>query len=294
MNIIKETNLKNIKLYKKGKVRDVYDLEDKLLIIATDRISTFDVVLQDGIPNKGKILTGLSCFWFEFTKEIVQNHLISANIYEFPSELQEYKEILVDRSMLVKKTKPLPIECIVRGYLSGTGWQEYQKSGTVCGIPLPAGLKQSAKLSEPIFTPSTKADAGHDENISFAKVVDLIGSDLANRIKDTCLEIFIKASKYAESKGIIIADTKMEFGLLDNELVLIDELLTPDSSRFWDINEYKVGISPPSFDKQFVRDYLISINWDKKPPIPKLPEDVIIKTQEKYQLAFERITGKKL
>lgn len=294
MNIIKETNLKNIKLYKKGKVRDVYDLEDKLLIIATDRISTFDVVLQDGIPNKGKILTGLSCFWFEFTKEIVQNHLISANIYEFPSELHEYKEILVDRSMLVKKTKPLPIECIVRGYLSGTGWQEYQKSGTVCGIPLPAGLKQSAKLSEPIFTPSTKADAGHDENISFAKVVDLIGSDLANRIKDTCLEIFIKASKYAESKGIIIADTKMEFGLLDNELVLIDELLTPDSSRFWDINEYKVGISPPSFDKQFVRDYLISINWDKKPPIPKLPEDVIIKTQEKYQLAFERITGKKL
>lgn len=294
MNIITETNLGNVKLYKKGKVRDVYDLEDMLLIIATDRISTFDVVLQDGIPNKGKILTGLSCFWFEFTKEIVQNHLISANIYEFPSELQECKEILADRSMLVKKTKPLPIECIVRGYLSGTGWQEYQKSGMVCGIPLPAGLKQSAKLSEPIFTPSTKADAGHDENISFAKVVDLIGSDLANRIKDVCLEIFIKASKYAESKGIIIADTKMEFGLLDGSLVLIDELLTPDSSRFWDINEYKVGISPPSFDKQFVRDYLIGIKWDKKPPIPKLPEDVIIKTQEKYQLAFERITGKKL
>ncbi|MEO0075411.1 MAG: phosphoribosylaminoimidazolesuccinocarboxamide synthase [candidate division WOR-3 bacterium] len=294
MNIVTETNLKNVKLYKKGKVRDVYDLEEKLLIVATDRISTFDVVLQDGIPNKGKILTGLSRFWFEFTKESVPNHLITTNIYEFPPELQEYKEILKDRSMLVKKTKPLPIECIVRGYLSGTGWQEYQKSGTVCGIPLPAGLKQSAKLSEPIFTPSTKADAGHDENISFAKVVDLIGSDLANRIKDVCLEIFVKASKYAESKGIIIADTKMEFGLLDNELVLIDELLTPDSSRFWDINEYKVGISPPSFDKQFVRDYLISINWDKKPPIPKLPQDVIIKTQEKYQLAFEKITGKKL
>lgn len=294
MALILETNLTELKLFKKGKVRDVYELEDSLLIIATDRISTFDVVLRDGIPNKGKVLNGLSAFWFNFSKNIIANHMITTDITQYPASLQKYHQLLTDRSMLVKKTQPLPIECIVRGYISGSGWKEYLQQGTVCGIKLPAGLQESANLSEPIFTPSTKSDSGHDVNISFQKMADLIGSELANRVKDICLEIFIKASVYALSKGIVIADTKMEFGLLKGELILIDELLTPDSSRFWDINEYRIGISPPSYDKQFVRDYLISIDWDKKPPIPELPEDIITKTQAKYQLAYEKIVGQKL
>lgn len=292
--IVVQSELKKIKLFKKGKVRDIYEIEDKLLIVATDRISAFDVVLNDAIPNKGKVLTGLSCFWFDYTKDIIKNHLITSDVALFPSELIEYKEILQYRSMLVKKTKLLPVECVVRGYLAGSGWKEYQKTQMVCGIKLPKGLRESEKLPEPIFTPSTKAEIGHDENISFDKMIDIIGVDISRKIKDACLKIYEKASKYTESKGIIIADTKMEYGLLEDEVILIDELLTPDSSRFWDINEYKLGISPPSYDKQFVRDYLISINWSRTPPAPKLPNEVIQRTSEKYMLAFEKITGAKI
>lgn len=294
MPLVLNTDLPKIKLFKKGKVRDIYDLDDKLLIIATDRISAFDVVLNDGIPNKGRVLTELSCFWFDFTADIIKNHLITPDVNKYPAELTEYKNIIMNRSMLVRKTKLLPIECVVRGYISGSGWNEYLKTGMISGIKLPKGLKQSEKLTEPIFTPSTKAETGHDENISYEKMINTIGTDSSRKIKDACLKVYQKASQYAELKGIIIADTKMEFGLLDGDVILIDELLTPDSSRFWDINEYKPGISPPSFDKQFVRDYLISIDWNKTPPAPKLPQDVIEKTSEKYFLALEKITGKKL
>ncbi|MBS4016088.1 MAG: phosphoribosylaminoimidazolesuccinocarboxamide synthase [Candidatus Latescibacteria bacterium] len=291
MAIVLETNLSGVNLFRKGKVRDVYDLGDQLLIVATDRISTFDVVLNDAIPDKGRVLSGLSSFWFEFTKDIIPNHLISADISQYPEQLRQYAEILAGRSMLVKRTKPLPVECIVRGYVSGSGWQDYQKTGAICGIRLPDGLTESEKLSAPIFTPSTKAEIGHDQNISEQQMIDLVGAEITRTVKKACFNIYLRAAKYAESKGIIIADTKMEFGILDDQIILIDELLTPDSSRFWDITEYKVGMSPPSYDKQFVRDYLISIKWDKKPPIPKLPPDVIEKTQEKYRLAFEKITG---
>ncbi|MCX7785285.1 MAG: phosphoribosylaminoimidazolesuccinocarboxamide synthase [candidate division WOR-3 bacterium] len=290
--MIINTDFPDLKLYKRGKVRDVYDLDDKLLIIATDRISAFDVVLNDGIPNKGIVLNELSCFWFNFTKDIVKNHLITNEVNVYPLELKKYADILRQRSMLVKKTKPLPVECIVRGYISGSAWKEYLKTGSVSGIRLPQGLKESEKLPEPIFTPSTKAETGHDENITEKQMIDIIGKELTNKIKDVCLEIYQKASHYAESKGIIIADTKMEFGLFDEEITLIDELLTPDSSRFWDMQEYQPGKSQNSFDKQFIRDYLESINWDKRPPAPKLPDDVIAKTQEKYQIAYKRIIGK--
>lgn len=286
------TNFSEFKLYKKGKVRDVYDLSDKLLVIATDRISAFDVVLNDGIPNKGIILNELSCFWFNFTKDIIKNHLITNDVSSYPTELNKYAEILRSRSMLVKKTKPLPVECIVRGYISGSAWKEYLKDGSVSGIRLPKGLKESEKLPEPIFTPSTKAETGHDENISEQQMIDIVGKETTNIIKEACLKIYQKASQYAESRGIIIADTKMEFGLFDDEIILIDELLTPDSSRFWDMAEYQPGRSQNSFDKQYIRDYLESINWDKKPPAPKLPEDVIAKTAEKYQIAYKRILGK--
>jgi phosphoribosylaminoimidazole-succinocarboxamide synthase len=294
MSIVLETNLAGVRLFKKGKVRDVYLIRDKLLIISTDRISAFDVILNDAIPDKGKILTGLSCFWFNYTKDIIQNHLITSDVSLYPEPLKQYADELSSRSMLVKKTRLLPIECIVRGYLSGSGWKEYLQTGMTSGIKLPIGLKESEKLTEPLFTPSTKAEAGHDQNISFKQMTDIIGSAVAQKIKDVCLNIFIKASQYAESKGIIIADTKMEFGMMDNEVILIDELLTPDSSRFWDAQEYRPGISPPSFDKQFIRDYLISINWERKPPAPKLPEEVINKTRDKYLLAYQKITGNKL
>jgi len=292
VRIILDSNLSGIKLFKKGKVRDVYDLGDNLLIISTDRISAFDVVLNDGIPYKGQILTELSGFWFNYTQDIIKNHLITSDVSQYPQRLKDFKNTLNGRSMFVKKTKLLPVECIVRGYISGSGWKEYQKTGSISGVKLPASLKESERLPEPIFTPSTKAETGHDENISVEKMIDIIGTDITKKIKEACINIYLKASQYAESKGIIIADTKMEFGLLDGEVILIDELLTPDSSRFWDISEYKVGISPPSFDKQFVRDYLISIKWDKKPPVPKLPQEVIEKTSEKYRLAYERILNK--
>ncbi len=288
------TNIPELKLFKKGKVRDIFELEDILLIVATDRLSAFDVVLNDGIPSKGRVLTELSSFWFNFTSDIIKNHMITTAVSQFPAQLRKYQNILADRSMLVKKTILLPIECVVRGYISGSGWKEYIKSGSVCGIKLPKNLKESEKLPEPIFTPSTKVETGHDENIAEEKMVSVVGTDTTKIIKQACLDIYKKSSKYAESKGIIIADTKMEFGLFNDEIIIIDELLTPDSSRFWDISEYKPGTIPPSFDKQFVRDYLESIHWDKKPPPPKLPKSVIKKTSEKYRLAYEKILARKL
>ncbi len=292
--ILLSTDFKDLKLYKRGKVRDVYDLGDKLLIISTDRISAFDVVLPSGIPYKGKVLNGLSSFWFDFLKGITANHLITSDIDKYPAELKKYRTDLKDRSMLAVKTKPLPVECVVRGYLSGSGWKEYQQKQSVCGIKLPFGLLESAKLPEVLFTPSTKADAGHDINISPAEVEKLVGKKASDKIKETSIAIYKKAAEYALNKGIIIADTKFEFGLHNDEIILIDEVLTPDSSRFWPKDQYKTGQPQPSFDKQFVRDYLESLNWDKKPPAPKLPENIITKTSAKYLEAFRRLTERKL
>ena len=286
-----ETNLP-LKLYSRGKVRDIYILDDRLLIIATDRISAFDCVLPNGIPNKGKVLNQLSAYWFDYTKDIVDNHMLSMNMDDFPPGLEEYFAELDGRSMLVKKTERIDIECVVRGYLAGSGWKEYQESGLVCGIKLPSGLVESDKLYEPIFTPAIKASTGHDENISQDHMAELIGEDLTKELREISIRIYEKASLAAEKKGIIIADTKFEYGMLDDALILIDEVLTPDSSRFWPADDYEEGRSQKSFDKQFVRDYLTGLDWDKKPPAPKLPEDVIKKTSEKYLNAYHRLTGK--
>jgi phosphoribosylaminoimidazole-succinocarboxamide synthase len=289
------TSLQGFKLSAQGKVRDIYDLGEYLLIVATDRISAFDVVLPDPIPFKGKVLNQISRFWFEKMGDMVSHHLVTTEVDDFPKALQGYRKVLEGRSMLVKKTKPLPVECVVRGYLSGSGWKEYQEGGSVSGVVLPPHLLESSKLPEPLFTPSTKAEIGtHDENINFEKVGEIIGKDLARRIREISQEVYKKAVKIAESNGIIIADTKFEFGMKDKELLLIDELLTPDSSRFWPRDQYEPGKPQASFDKQFVRDYLISINWDRKPPAPHLPEDIIVKTSEKYREAFWRLTGKEL
>jgi phosphoribosylaminoimidazole-succinocarboxamide synthase len=275
-------------------VRDLYDLGDQLLMIATDRISAFDVILPNGIPYKGKILTQLSEFWFSQVADIVPNHLISTRVEEFPSVCAKYKNILEGRSMLIKKAAPLPVECVVRGYLSGSGWKDYQKSGAVCGIALPAGLVESASLGEPIFTPSTKAEIGlHDENIDFAAAKKLVGENDAERLKELTIAVYKKARSIAENRGIIIADTKFEFGTLNSEIILIDEVLTPDSSRFWPQDSYAPGRAQNSFDKQFVRDYLLSLDWDQKPPAPTLPEDIIQKTSERYIEAYQRLTGRK-
>src|SRR4030043_14058 len=291
--VISKTEFKTLKLKGRGKVRDIYDLGDRLLIVATDRISAFDVVMPNPIPDKGRILTQLSGFWFNLTKGIVPNHIVSTEVEDYPKECQPYQEMLRDRSMLVVKTKVLPVECVVRGYLSGSGWEEYQKTGEVCGIRLPKGLRESSKLEEPIFTPATKAEMGlHDENIPFEKVGEIIGKDLAKRLKSVSLAIYKKARDIAEQKGILIADTKMEFGIKDGKLILIDELLTPDSSRFWPTNGYRPGGSQKSFDKQFLRDYLLSIKWDKSPPAPQLPEEIVQKTREKYLEAYERLVGR--
>ncbi|MCP2605241.1 phosphoribosylaminoimidazolesuccinocarboxamide synthase [Candidatus Aminicenantes bacterium AH-873-B07] len=291
---LNKTEIKEFPLYKRGKVRDIYDLDDKLLIIATDRISAFDFVLPSTIPFKGKVLTQLSKFWFDYLSPMCKNHLISTEINDFPKELHFYKEILEKRTMLVKKTNVIPIECVVRGYLAGSGWKEYTSTGKICDIMLPKGLRQAEKLSTPIFTPAIKSEHGHDINISFQKMKKLIGSKLAEKIKNLSLLIYQKATSYAISKGIIIADTKFEFGLLNDDLFLIDEVLTPDSSRFWPEKDYQPGKPQPSFDKQFVRDYLEKTNWDKKSPPPPLPIDIIEKTSEKYLEAYYRITGKKL
>ncbi len=294
--VIIQTNFPGLKLKNRGKVRDIYDFGDALLIVATDRLSAFDVVMNEGIPFKGKVLTQISDFWFEQTKSIIQNHLLSSIIYDFPSECKPYWDFLSDRTMYVKKTKPLPVECIVRGYLSGSGWIEYQKSKNVCGIQLPDGLVESSKLPEPIFTPTTKEEVGkHDENISFDQMTNIIGKELAEKVRDVSLNVYCHGSELAEKKGIIIADTKMEFGLNENgELILIDELLTPDSSRFWPKDKYEAGRGQESFDKQFVRDYLLSIDFNKKPPPPKLPIDVVLKTSALYLEALKRLSGKTL
>ena len=287
-----KSNFEDITLLKRGKVRDVYEIEDQLLIVASDRISAFDVVMDAPIPDKGKILTDISLFWFNMLAPIVENHLISTDPAEYPEICRKYGEQLMGRSMLVKKTEPLKVECIVRGYLSGSGWKEYLSNGSVCDIPLPDGLKESEKLPEPIFSPSTKAEEGmHDENISFEKAVDIVGEEIAQKVRRISLEIYEFGRALADEKGIIVADTKFEFGVKDGRLILIDEVLTPDSSRFWPVDEYRAGGPQKSFDKQFLRDYLAEINWPKQPPPPKLPIEVIEKTREKYLEALEKLTG---
>lgn len=291
-SVLLKTDFPELKLFRRGKVRDVYDLGDSLLFIATDRISCFDVVLPDGIPGKGKILTAMSLFWFEFLRELIPNHLISADPGEYPAQTRKYAGLLEGRSMLVKKTAPLPVECVVRGYLTGSGLKEYREKGAVCGVALPPGLGESSKLEQPIFTPSTKEDKGHDINVSFDYIRKQVGGDVSAALKDHSVRIYSAARDYAASKGIIIADTKFEFGMLGRDILLIDEVLTPDSSRFWPEDTYRAGVSQPSFDKQFVRDYLESLQWDKIPPAPSLPEDIIAKTAEKYREAYKRITGK--
>ena len=282
------------KLFKRGKVRDIYEIDDNLLIVATDRISAFDFVLPDPIPNKGIYLTQLSIFWFEKMKNIVDNHLISGDVEDFPDELKDYRDVLDKRSMLVTKTEVIPVECIVRGYLSGSGWKEYQKKGEICGVKLPKGLRESEKLDEPIFTPTTKAEKGHDMPITFEQLKDMVGKETAEKLRDLSIEIYEKARDYAYQRGIIIADTKFEFGVKDGEIILVDELLTPDSSRFWPLDKYEPGKPQPSFDKQYVRDYLTSTGWDKNSPPPHLPEEVIRETEKRYREAFERLTGRKL
>jgi phosphoribosylaminoimidazole-succinocarboxamide synthase len=292
MSIVTETNLP-LKAFKIGKVRDVYETNDNLLLIVTDRISAFDYVLHEPIPKKGICLTQISKFWFDYFKDVVPNHLISADINNFPDNLKNHENTLIGRSMLVKKANVLPIECIVRGYISGSAWKSYQKDGKVCGIKLPEGLKESDKFDEPLFTPSTKADTGHDINISYEKMKELVGEEDAEKMKELSLRIYREGAKYALEKGIIIADTKFEFGKINEKIILVDEILTPDSSRFWPADLYEPGKSQPSFDKQFVRDYLSGTGWDKNSDPPHLPDDVVVETQRKYQEAYEKITGKK-
>lgn len=289
---ITQTNFANLHLVHRGKVRDLYEVEDRLLMVASDRISAFDVIMDDPIPDKGAILTKLSLFWFDYLKDIVPNHLITANVEEYPEVCAPYRDQLAGRSLLVKKAKPLPVECIVRGYLSGSFWQAYKKDPTVCGFALPAGMRESDKFAEPLFTPSTKAALGmHDENISLVEMEKIVGREQTARIKDICVRLYEKAADYARSKGIIIADTKFELGIHNGEILLIDEVLTPDSSRFWPEDQYRPGTGQPSFDKQFLRDYLSSLNWGKTPPPPRLPQEIIEKTASRYREALVKITG---
>jgi phosphoribosylaminoimidazole-succinocarboxamide synthase len=297
MNPIVETNLPGVKLLNRGKVRDVYAIgEDKLLIVATDRISAFDYVLGTGIPDKGKVLTQTSLFWFErfHAAGLVENHLISADVTKFPAPLPQFAEQLEGRSMLVHRAKMVDVECVARGYISGSGWKDYQKTGAICGIPLPSGMKESDRLPEPIFTPSTKAQTGHDENISFEQAAASVGAELAGKLRSLTLALYSHAAEYALTRGIIIADTKFEFGFINGTLSLCDEALTPDSSRFWPQGGYKPGGAQPSFDKQFVRDYLEKIRWNKQPPVPSLPDEVVSGTREKYLEAYRLLTGKRL
>ena len=290
--VLGKSNFEDMKLVKRGKVRDVYEIDNKLLIVASDRISAFDVVMDDAIPDKGKILTHISLFWFDKLASVIENHLISTDPSEYPEVCQKYADQLRGRSMLVKKAEPLAVECIVRGYITGSGWKDYLSNGSVCGIPLSEGLKESEKLSEPIFTPSTKAEDGmHDENITFEQAIETVGRETAEAVKRVSLQLYELGRDFAAEKGIIVADTKFEFGIMDGRLILIDEVLTPDSSRFWPMNTYQAGGSQKSFDKQFLRDYLLEIKWPKKPPPPKLPSEVIAKTREKYLEALMRLTG---
>ena len=292
--VVLETNLEGLTLARRGKVRDVYDLGQHLLIVATDRISAFDYVLGSGIPDKGKVLTQLSAFWFDHLGDLVPHHVLAVDVDTFPAITRPHRDVLRGRSMLVRKTTPLPIECVARGYLSGSGWKDYQRTGAVCGVALPPGLRESDRLPRSIFTPATKAETGHDENISEAEAAKLVGVALATRLHDLTLGIYERGVDLAHAAGIIIADTKFEFGLDGDALILIDEVLTPDSSRFWPQADYVPGQPQPSFDKQFVRDYLEQIGWNKQPPVPTLPEDVVMKTREKYIEAFRRLTGSEL
>jgi phosphoribosylaminoimidazole-succinocarboxamide synthase len=294
-DVVLETNLDGVPLLRRGKVRDVYDLGDKLLIVATDRISAFDYVLGSGIPDKGKVLTQLSAFWFDHIGDVLPHHVLAVDVDTFPKVLRPFSDILRGRSMIVRKTTPLPIECVARGYLSGSGWKDYQRSGAVCGITLPAGLHDSSRLPQAIFTPATKAESGHDENISEAQAADLIGADLVRQLRQHTLSIYDRGVDHADTCGIIIADTKFEFGrAADGTLMLIDEVLTPDSSRFWPKDAYAEGQAQPSFDKQFVRDHLEAIGWNKQPPVPSLPDEVVSRTRDKYREAYRRLTGRDL
>ena len=294
MDAIFETNLPGIERHARGKVRDVYAAGDFLVIVATDRLSAFDYVLPTPIPDKGKVLTQLTLFWLEMLRDIVPDHFVSANVTDYPQQFHAYREQLEGRSMLVRRAKMLEVECVARGYVSGSGWKDYKQQGGICGIPLPAGLRESDKLPEPIFTPATKAQSGHDENISFDAASRVIGDQLAGRLRSLTLQIYRRAAVYAETRGVIIADTKFEFGLIGDQLTLADEVLTPDSSRFWPRASYQPGGPQPSFDKQYVRDYLESIHWNKQPPAPALPADVIHRTSEKYREAYRVLTGKPL
>ncbi|HDM76441.1 MAG TPA: phosphoribosylaminoimidazolesuccinocarboxamide synthase [Deltaproteobacteria bacterium] len=293
--VITETNMPNVPLLSRGKVRDIYDLGEHLLLVATDRISAFDVIMPTPIPDKGRILTQLSVFWFKKFEDKVRNHLVSSSVEDYPEVCRQYRDQLEGRSILVRKAKPLPVECIVRGYLVGSGWKEYKASGTVCGIKLREGLVEAQKLDEPIFTPSTKAEKGeHDENISFDEMVKLVGKDIAGNVKELSLFVYKEGAREALERGIIIADTKFEFGICDDELLLIDEVLTPDSSRFWPADEYTPGKTPRSFDKQYLRDYLVEMGWSPDQPPPELPEEVVKNTRSKYMEAFTRLTGRNL
>jgi phosphoribosylaminoimidazole-succinocarboxamide synthase len=289
-----ESNIPDVKLWRRGKVRDVYDLGDRLLIVATDRISAFDVILPTGIPDKGVVLTQISLFWFQLLEDVVPNHVVTSDVDAYDPVLRPYRDQLEGRSMIVAKTEPLPVEAVVRGYITGSGWKEYKAKGSVCGITLPTGLRESDRLDPAIFTPSTKADVGHDENITFAEVEKTLGPERAAQVRDVTLSLYHRARAHAESRGIILADTKFEFGIKDGRLIWIDEALTPDSSRFWPKDSYEPGRGQPSFDKQYVRDYLETLSWDKQPPGPSLPADVVARTAEKYREAYRRLTGREL
>ena len=294
-SVVLTTNIEGLPPPRRGKVRDIYELEDHLLIVATDRVSAFDVVLPDGIPHKGRVLTQVSRFWFNYLSHIVPNHLVTTEVQDFPAPFRSYRDMLEGRSMLVKKAQPLPVECIVRGYLAGSGWQEYRASGTVCGIQLPKGLRESERLPEPIFTPSTKAEAGaHDENIPFSEVERLVGTQYAAQVRDLSLALYRAAHTFAETKGFFLADTKFEFGIRDSQIILIDEAFTPDSSRFWRADVYQPGAPQESYDKQIIRNYLISLGWNRKPPAPHLPPEIIAQAAGRYQEIATRLTGEKV
>lgn len=294
INVVTHTDIAGIQLFRRGKVRDVYAVEDKLLVVATDRISAFDVVLPSAIPCKGAVLTQLSLFWFDFLKETVSNHLITSEVDDYPAVLNDYSDQLRGRSMLVARADVFPVECVARGYLAGSGWKDYQKTGEVCGVGLPAGLRESERLPEPIFTPATKAESGHDINISESEMAALVGEGATKRLKELTIAIYLGAARYAEERGIIIADTKFEFGVKDGEIILVDEALTPDSSRFWPKETYQPGRGQQSFDKQFVRDYLETLDWNKQPPGPELPVTVVERTTEKYLEAYRLLTGQQI
>ncbi|MBU1098911.1 MAG: phosphoribosylaminoimidazolesuccinocarboxamide synthase [Bacteroidetes bacterium] len=295
MNVVLETNFPNLKFFNRGKVRDIYDLGEYFLMISTDRLSAYDVIMNEGIPYKGVVLTKISEFWFELFSDIIDNHLITTDVDKFPVECKEYADVLRGRSMLVKKAEVIKLECIVRGYITGSGLKDYSKTGMICGIELPSGLVESQKLPEPIFTPSTKADIGdHDENITGNQAIEIVGQETFNHLKEKTLQIYKKASEYALTKGIIIADTKLEFGVYDGKIILIDEVFTPDSSRFWPKNDYEMGRDQKSYDKQYVRNYLTSIKFNKQPPAPKLPDDIIENTSKKYKEALFQLTGEQI